>query len=158
MAKLYFRYGAMGSGKTAHLLMVAFNYAEKGQRAIIIKPAVDTKGQNKVSTRIGLEKQVDILAWEGDELFELVRARYAYVDCVLVDEAQFFTTAQIEQLRQIVIQLDIPVIAYGLRCDSNQQSRPGSRRLLEIADKIEELKTVCECGNKATLNCRFDKD
>ncbi|GHW02297.1 thymidine kinase [candidate division SR1 bacterium] len=158
MAKLYFRYGAMGSGKTAQLLMVAFNYQEKGQRAVIIKPALDIKGENRVSTRIGLEKDVDVLAGEEDDIFQIIQSFFPLLNCVLVDEAQFLSARQIDQLQQVVIQLNLPVIAYGLRCDGNQESRSGSCRLLEIADKIEELKTMCECGNKATMNCRFDRE
>jgi thymidine kinase len=155
MNKLYFRYGAMGCGKTMQLLQVAFNYEERGQKVAVIKPLVDKKAGDSIITRIGPTRKVDQLITPRDDLYELITKKYPKINCLLVDEAQFFTKAQINQLHKVAALLDIPVIAYGLRCDSFQEAWPGSRRLLEIADKVEEIKTICDCGRKATMNCRL---
>lgn len=160
MAKLYFRYGAMGCGKTMQLMQVAFNYEERGHQVCVIKPKTDTKNGNKLLTRIGPERETDFCFTKDDNLFEIIAENYAGVDCVLVDEAQFLTRDQANQLMQITIELDIPVMAYGLRLNFRQEDGgfEGATRLLQISHDIEELKTICECGKKATCNCRFLDD
>lgn len=160
MAKLYFRYGAMGCGKTMQLLQVAFNYEERGMKVCVIKPQTDTKNGNKLLTRIGPERHTDLCFNQNVNLYEAISQAYKNVSCVLVDESQFLTPAQADQLMQIVINCDIPVIAYGLRLNFRCEDKgfEGATRLLQIADEIEELKTICECGRKATLNCRFIDD
>ncbi|MBR3233079.1 thymidine kinase [Candidatus Saccharibacteria bacterium] len=160
MAKLYFRYGAMGCGKTMQLLQVAFNYEERGHQVCVMKPKTDTKNGNKLLTRIGPERETDLCFDRDTDLFKAVAEDFAGVSCVLVDESQFLTKAQADQLMQITIQLDIPVMAYGLRLNFRQEDGgfEGATRLLQIAHDIEELKTICECGHKATMNCRFLDD
>jgi thymidine kinase len=153
MSKLYFRYGAMNSGKTTALLQVAHNYEEKGMHPIIIKPSIDTKGANKVTSRIGIEREVDYLI-TPDYNIE-VNINLVGVDAIIVDEAQFLTREQVEQLYRITKYYSVPVLCYGLRCDFQMQGFPGSTRLLEIADSLEELKTICSCGKKATQNLRL---
>ena len=153
MSKLYFRYGAMNSGKTTALLQVAHNYEEKGMHPIIIKPSIDTKGANKVTSRIGIEREVDYLI-TPDYNIE-VNINLIGVDAIIVDEAQFLTREQVEQLYHITKYYSVPVLCYGLRCDFQMQGFPGSTRLLEIADSLEELKTICSCGRKATQNLRL---
>ena len=157
MAKLYFRYGAMGCGKTMQLLQVAFNYEERGMKVCVIKPATDTKNDKKLLTRIGPERDTDICFDRETNVFEAVKKGFKNVNCVLVDEAQFLTPAQADQLMEITIKLGISVIAYGLRLNFRLQDGgfEGATRLLQIAHIIEEIKTICECGHKATLNCRF---
>lgn len=157
MAKLYFRYGAMGCGKTMQLLQVAFNYEERGQKVCVIKPKLDTKNGNKLLTRIGPERETDFCFTKTDDLFEMVKDKYKDVDCVLVDEAQFLTKEQVDQLMLITIKLDIPVMAYGLRLNFRLTDGgfEGATRLLQQAHDIEEIKTICECGKKATYNSRF---
>ncbi len=156
MAKLYFRYGAMNSGKTTLLLQTCHNYEENNMKAIIVKPSIDTKGKMKIVSRIGVEREVDLLLGKDDDLFEIVKKKYRKVNCILVDEAQFLTRDQADQCMKIVIDLDIPVICYGLRTDFLTNGFPGSTRLLEIAHTIEEMKTICKCGRKAIYNARFD--
>lgn len=153
MSKLYFRYGAMNSGKTTALLQVAHNYEEKGMHPIIIKPLIDTKGNNKVISRIGIEREVNYLIAPDCNIE--VNLNLVGVDAIIVDEAQFLTREQIEQLYRITKYYSIPVLCYGLRCDFQMQGFPGSTRLLEIADSLEELKTICSCGKKATQNLRL---
>lgn len=155
MAKLYFRYGAMNSGKSTLLLQTCHNYEENNMKAIIVKPSVDTKGKAKIVSRIGVEKEVDLLLGKEDDLYEIVKKRYRKVNCILVDEAQFMTRKQADQCMKIVIDLDIPVICYGLRTDFLTNGFEGSTRLLEIAHTIEEMKTICKCGRKAIYNARF---
>ncbi len=155
MAKLYFRYGAMNSGKSTQLLQTAHNYDERGMKPIIVKPAVDTKAQTRISSRIGVEREVDLLIGKKDDFFQIVMDNYADSDCILVDEAQFLTREQADQCMKIAIGLDIPVICYGLRTDFLTNGFPGATRLLEIAHSIEEMKTVCKCGKKAIFNARF---
>lgn len=156
MAKLYFRYGAMGCGKTMQLLQVAFNYEERGQKVCVMKPATDTKNDKKLLTRIGPERETDFCFRRDDNLFDFVK-KFGKVDCVLVDEAQFLTKEQVDQLLMITIKLNIPVMAYGLRLNFRMEDGgfDGATRLLQVAHDIEEIKTICECGHKATLNCRF---
>ena len=153
MSKLYFRYGAMNSGKTTALLQVAHNYEEKGMHPIIIKPLIDTKGNNKVISRIGIEREVDYLIAPDYDIE--VNINLVGVDAIIVDEAQFLTREQVEQLYRITKYYNVPILCYGLRCDFQMQGFPGSTRLLEIADSLEELKTICSCGRKATQNLRL---
>lgn len=153
MAKLYYRYGAMGSGKTAALLQVAYNYEQKGMKVIVIKPSVDTKGQKKVTSRIGIERTVDVILAPTDEIIDRMEPKKPHA--IIVDEAQFLTRAQVDELYIISKTYDIPILCYGLRCDFQMNGFEGSTRLLEIADDIEELKTICKCGSKATQNLRL---
>ena len=157
MAQLFFRYGAMGCGKTMQLLQVAFNYEERGQKVCVIKPATDTKNGTKLLTRIGPERATDFCFDRRVNLFTRIARDYSSVNCVLVDEAQFLTPKQADQLMQVAVKLNIPVIAYGLRLNFRMSEKgfEGSTRLLQIAHKIDEIKTICDCGRKATLNCRF---
>ena len=154
MAKLYFYYGAMGSSKTANALMTEYNYAERGQKALLGKTNIDTRdGVYKIKSRIGLEKEcvllTDICAMKNEEL--------ATYDAIIVDEIQFATKDQIDFLAHIVDDLNIPVLCYGLRTDFQLNFFEGSKRLLEIADEIKEVKTVCWCGKKAICNARYNK-
>lgn len=157
MSKLYFRYGAMGCGKTMQLLQVAFNYEERGQKVCVMKPATDTKNGTKLLTRIGPEREVDFCFDRKADLFAEISERFSDVDCVLVDEAQFLTAEQVDQLMRVVTELSIPVMAYGLRLNFRLTDGgfEGATRLLQQAHDIEELKTICECGRKATYNARF---
>lgn len=157
MPKLYFRYGAMGCGKTMQLLQVAFNYEERGHKVCVIKPATDTKNGTKLLTRIGPERETDFCFSRDTNLLEKISKEYKDVHCVLVDESQFLTPDQVDQLVLVTIKLKIPVIAYGLRLNFRQESGgfEGSTRLLQVAEEIEEIKTICECGRKATRNTRF---
>ena len=160
MAKLYFRYGAMGCGKTMQLLQVAFNYEERGQKVCVIKPEIDTKNGTKLLTRIGPERETDFCFDKKLDLYEKIRKEYSNVDCILVDEAQFLTAEQVDQLMMVTIKLDIPVMAYGLRLNFRREDGgfDGATRLLQQAHDIEEIKTICECGKKATYNSRFLDD
>lgn len=155
MAKLYFRYGAMGCGKTAQLLQVAFNYQERGMTPVVMKPKIDTKAQDKLRTRIGLERDIDYLIDIKDDIFKIIEEKYNNSNCILIDEAQFLTKEQVDQLMKIVVVKNIPVVCYGLRTDFLTNGFSGSARLLEIAHTIEELKTICQCGRKALYNARF---
>ena len=157
MAKLYFRYGAMNSGKTTALLQVAFNYKERGMRVLILKPSIDTKGSDCIVSRLGVRCKVDQLVTPEMNIIELVRAdcaAHGAPACVLCDESQFYTAEQAEQLFLVTVDLNIPVICYGLRADFMTRGFPGSTRLLELAHTIEEMKTICACGRKATCNGR----
>lgn len=147
----------MGCGKTMQLLQVAFNYEERGHQVCVIKPATDTKNGTKILTRIGPERETDFCFDKSTDLFQKISQEYPDIRCVLVDEAQFLTPAQVDQLMQITIDLDIPVMAYGLRLNFRREDGgfEGATRLLQIAHDIEELKTICECGRKATYNARF---
>ena len=157
MSKLYFRYGAMNSGKSTHLMQVAYNYEERGMKVILIKPFTDTKGGEKLVSRLGVERKVDFVIYENDDILENVK-KYkeinGNIDCILVDEAQFLKSKQIDNLFEIAVGLDIPVICYGLRTDFRMQGFEGSMRLLLLAHSIEEMKTICKCGRKAVLNGR----
>lgn len=153
MSKLYFRYGAMSSGKTAALLQVAHNYERQGMTVVLVKPSVDTKGNEKVVSRLGIEREVDIVLVPNEEL--LTRMKPVKPHAIIVDEAQFLTVAQVDELFLISKKYDIPVLCYGLRCDFQMQGFEGSTRLLLVADDIEELKTICPCGSKATQNLRL---
>ena len=157
MAKLYFRYGAMGCGKTMQLLQVAFNYEERGHKVCVIKPKTDTKNGTKLLTRIGPERETDICFDKKSNLYKEISEKYSKVACVLVDEAQFLTPEQVDQLMLVTIKLNIPVMCYGLRLNFRREDGgfEGATRLLQIAHEIEELKTICKCGKKATYNARF---
>ncbi|QGU94128.1 thymidine kinase [Clostridium bovifaecis] len=157
MSKLYFRYGAMNSGKSTNLLQVAHNYEERGMKVIIIKPKTDTKGGNTVVSRLGVTRIVDMLLDKNEDIYKRVEAwceENDKVDCILVDEVQFFAENQIDQFLKIAVKMDIPTICYGLRTDFQMNGFEGSTRLLLLAHSIEELKTICTCGKKALLNGR----
>ena len=155
MAKLYFKYGAMGSSKSAQALITRFNYLEKGMTVWLIKPSVDTRdGASLIRSRIGLECEAEIITPEQD-LIAAYRAAGPH-DVLIADEAQFFTPEQIDQLRELVDTEDLPVLCFGLRTDFQTHFFPGARRLMELADSITEIKTVCACGSKATVNARLD--
>ena len=175
MAKLYFRYGAMNSGKSTGLLQTAYNDEGRDQRVLLLKAVVDTKGEDSVVSRLGVSRRVALLVDTDDDLRALVHRRALSVarpvrdgdgvpreaatlrevlDCVLIDEAQFLTALQVDQLMEIALIDDVPVLAYGIRTDFRTVSFPGSRRLLEIAHSLEELKTICRCGRKAIFNAR----
>ena len=159
MAKLYFRYGAMNSGKSTALMQVAHNYEEQGMRVLILKPQVDTKGGGELVSRLGVRRKADLLIPPETDVFEAVRtanADGAPLACVLCDESQFFTAQQAEQLFMVTVDLNIPVICYGLRADFRGELFEGSYHLLVLADKLEEVKTICWCGKKAAFNARFD--
>ncbi|MBR4081478.1 MAG: thymidine kinase [Clostridia bacterium] len=148
MAKLYFRYGAMGSSKTANAIMVQYNYNERGQKVLMVKPRIDTRdGERTVKSRCGLATECVFI----EELPEIDVSQY---DCVIIDEAQFLTKQQVELLVHIVDVLNVPVIAYGLRTDFQGNFFEGSQWLMAWADTIEEVKTICWCGKKATCNAR----
>ncbi|MFA5523187.1 MAG: thymidine kinase [Tissierellales bacterium] len=157
MAKLYFRYGAMNCGKSTNLMQVAYNYEERGMKIIIIKPVIDTKGGDKVISRLGIDRKVDLLLEKDKNAYEEVERwnnENWEIDCILVDEAQFFTEGQIDEFFEIAVKMNIPVICYGLRTDFQMKGFEGSERLLLIAHSIEELKTICSCGKKAIFNGR----
>ena len=159
MAKLYFKYGVMGSSKSAQALITKFNYEEQGMRVWLIKPAADTRyGKDIVRSRIGLEQTGDVIT-EDMNLFEIFRDREKeFNDVIIADEAQFLTPQHIEQLRDIVDNYNVPVMCFGLRTDFCTKLFPGSARLFELADSVTELKTVCTCGGKAMVNARIDGD
>lgn len=170
MAKLYFRYGAMNSGKSTALLQVAYNYEERGQHVLLAKPAIDTKGAGQIESRLGVTRPVDFLIGPDDDVRrafalhrermrrsteeELLPAGPVDVACLLIDEAQFLTPAQIDDLFRVAVEDGIPVMAYGIRNDFRTHAFPGSARLLAIAHSLEELKTICRCGRKAVFNGR----
>ncbi len=170
MAKLYFRYGAMNSGKSTALLQVAYNYEERGQRVLLAKPAIDTKGETAILSRLGVARDVDFLITPEDDvqkLFDLYSRGedpqallpslqgLPPVAALLVDEAQFLTPDQVEGLLRIATYDNVPVLTYGLRTDFQTQVFPGAQRLLALAHTLEELKTICRCGRKAILNGRM---
>jgi len=159
MAKLYFKYGAMGSSKTAQALITKYNYEENDMKVWLIKPSADTRdGQQILRSRIGLEAQVEVIAPERDVYQLFVDSHKGSCDAIIVDECQFLTEAQIDQLRFIVNDFNVPVMCFGLRTDFQTRLFPGSRRLMEVADTIQEIKTMCDCGAKATVNARIDGD
>ena len=154
MAKLFFRYGSMNSGKTALLLQAAYNYEQQGMTVAVAKPKIDTKGNEHLVSRIGLKRKIDFSIKKNDNIFEYINTNFNKVNCIFIDEAQFLTRKQVDQLMQIVIKLNIPVICYGLRTDFQNNGFSGSTRLLEISHKLEEMKTICTCGRKAMCNLR----
>ncbi len=149
MAKLNFKYATMNSGKTLDLIRTAYNYEENGYKIFILKPLIDTKGGNKITSRVGVEKLVDFLIAEDESILELLKDKLDGIKCIFVDEAQFLKTNQINELFCISKLMNIDVICYGLRTNFQMNAFEGSRRLLELADELEELKTICECGNIA---------
>ena len=157
MAKLYFKYGAMGSSKSAQALITKFNYEELGMTVWLIKPSIDTRdGADLIRSRIGLECRAAVITPEQD-IKEAYRAAGRH-DVIIADEAQFFTPAQIDQLRDLVDEEDLPVLCFGLRTDFLTHFFPGAQRLMELADSLTEIKTVCACGRKATVNARIDSE
>ncbi len=163
MAKLYFRYGAMNSGKSTSLLQAAYNYEERGQHVLLAKPEIDTKGAEHIASRLGVSREADFLIPPDAALRDLFAAHRAAVRdtqgtdvaCLLIDEAQFLTREQVDDLLRIVVLDGIPVLAYGIRTDFRTRAFPGSERLLELAHSLEELKTICRCGRKALFNARL---
>ena len=156
MAKLYFKYGVMGSSKSAQALITKFNYEELGMTVWLIKPSIDTRdGADKIRSRIGLEETAQVITPE-DDIVAAYRAAGKH-DVIIADEAQFFTPAQIDGLRALVDEDDLPVLCFGLRTDFLTHFFPGAQRLMELADSLTEIKTVCACGRKATVNARIDE-
>ena len=157
MAKLYFKYGVMGSSKSAQALITKFNYEEKGMSVWLIKPSVDDRdGATMIRSRIGLQCEAEVIDPETDirEAYHRIGAR----NVIIADEAQFFTPRQIDQLRELVDEDELPVLCFGLRTDFQTRFFPGSQRLMELADSLTEIKTVCSCGRKATVNARIDTE
>ena len=155
MAKLYFKYGAMGSSKSAQALITKYNYEENAMKVWLIKPSADTRdGADILRSRIGLEAKAEIIAPDADIFRRFAATRIGQCDVVIVDECQFLTEKQIDQLRAIVDEHAVPVLCFGLRTDFRTKLFPGSCRLMELADVIEEIKTMCDCGAKATVNAR----
>lgn len=157
MSKLYFRYGAMNSGKSTHLMQVAYNYEERGMRIALIKPFIDTKGGNRLVSRLGVTRDVDYAIKSEDNIVEIIGydiENNGDLNCILVDEVQFLKAYQIDQLFEIAVKHSIPIICYGLRTDFKMNGFEGSERLLLIAHSVEEMKTICKCGNKAIVNAR----
>ena len=159
MAKLYFKYGAMGSSKTAQALITKYNYEENDMQVWLIKPSADTRdGADILRSRIGLQAAVEVMV-PGRDIYEAYKAEHdGRCHAVIVDECQFMTPEQIDQLRAIVDDFNVPVLCFGLRTDFQTKLFPGSRRLMEIADAIQEIKTICDCSAKATVNARIDGD
>ncbi len=156
MAKLYFKYGAMGSSKTAQALITKFNYEERGMRVWLIKPSTDVRdGAETLSSRIGLSASCRAID-KGEVISEILDSETEGINVIIADESQFFTEKQVDELRAIVNERDIPVLCFGLRTDFLTRLFPGSKRLLEIADELSEIKTMCECGRKATVTARID--
>lgn len=149
MAKLNFKYATMNSGKSLDLMRTAYNYEENGYKIIVIKPLIDTKGNDYIVSRVGLKRQVDILLAKDQNIYDIILNNYDNLKCILVDEAQFLTCDQVNELFLISKKLDIDVICYGLRLNFKMESFEGSKRLLEISEELEELKTMCNCGNIA---------
>ena len=157
MAKLYFKYGAMGSSKTAQALITKYNYEENDLKVWLIKPSADTRdGEDILRSRIGLEAKVEVIGPEVDVYARFLGSKARRSDVIIVDECQFMTEKQIDQLRAIVDDHNIPVMCFGLRTDFLTRLFPGSRRLMEVADTIQEVKTICDCGAKATVNARVN--
>lgn len=154
MAKLYYRYGAMNCGKTTALIQVAYNYEQEGMYILLFKPASDTKGEDKVVSRIGVERKVDVLLDDKHHVYDYLDVDNL-PDAIIVDEAQFLQPFQVDELYQVSKELDVPTLTYGLRNDFQMNTFPGSARLLSLADDIEELKNICSCGKKATQNLRL---
>ena len=156
MAKLYFKFGAMGCSKTAQALITKFNYEERNMKAVLLKPAIDDRdGADIVKSRIGLYERA-VAVKEDENLYELYNTRFPDCDAVIVDECQFSTPEQVDQLSLITMEKDVPVLCFGLSTDFTTHLFPGSKRLFEIAESITEIKSVCTCGAKATVNARLD--
>ena len=158
MAKLYFKFGAMGCSKTAQALITKFNYEERGMKVMLIKPSVDNRdGATVIKSRIGLSEN-GITVSATDNLYELYRTEHGDCNVIIVDECQFLTPEQVDQLGDVVIDFNVPVLCFGLATDFTTHLFPGSRRLFEIAESISEIKSVCKCGAKATVNARLDDE
>ena len=156
MAKLYFKYGAMGSSKTAQALITKYNYEENDLNVWLIKPSADTRdGVGTIRSRIGLQAECEVIAPDVDIFARFLGRQVRRCHVIIVDECQFLTPAQIDQLRAIVDEHNVPVLCFGLRTDFQTKLFPGSMRLMELADCIEEIKTMCDCGAKATVNARI---
>lgn len=155
MAKMHFKYASMNSGKSIDLIRTAYNYEENGFKVLITKPKIDTKTGKNISSRIGIERKVDYLIDKDDSIIELFKNNLNDINCIFVDEAQFLTEKQIDDLYLITKALEIPVICYGLRTNFMMNSFEGSKRLLEISDELEELPTLCSCGQVARFNSRM---
>ena len=158
MAKLYFKYGAMGSSKTAQVLTTKFNYEERGMRVWLIKPATDNRdGDDVIKSRIGLSAPCDAIEKDFN-IYSIFEWEHSDANVIIADECQFFSEEQIDQLRSIVNEKNVPVLCFGLRTDFLTRLFPGSKRLFEVADSITEIKTICECGSKATVNARINRN
>lgn len=158
MAKLYFKFGAMGCSKTAQALITKFNYEERGMKVLLVKPSTDNRdGATTVRSRIGLQAEA-ITVPESVDLYDLYKDENSDCNVIIVDECQFLHPDQVDQLSRVVMDFDIPVLCFGLSTDFLTHLFPGSRRLFEIADSIQEIKSVCKCGDKATVNARLDDD
>lgn len=158
MAKLYFKFGAMGCSKTAQALITKFNYEERGMKVLLVKPSTDNRdGATTVRSRIGLHAEA-ITVPENVDLYDLYKDENSDCNVIIVDECQFLHPDQVDQLSRVVMDFDIPVLCFGLSTDFLTHLFPGSRRLFEIADSIQEIKSVCKCGDKATVNARLDDD
>lgn len=158
MAKLYFKYGVMGSSKTAQALITKFNYEERGMKVWLIKPLIDSRdGDGIIKSRIGLSSIAYVLPYSED-VYQSFQNLPVRIDVIIVDESQFLAEEQVDQLARIVIDFNIPVLCFGLRTDFRTKVFPGSKRLLEIAESISEIKTICSCGRKATVNVRMDQN
>ena len=158
MAKLYFKYGAMGSSKSAQALITRFNYEERGMKVWLIKPGTDTRdGIATIRSRIGLRADADVISADGSirKAYDQRLSEKRRTDVIIVDECQFLTPSQVDELRDLVDEEDIPVLCFGLRTDFLTHLFPGSLRLFELADSITEIKTICDCGKKATVNARI---
>ena len=162
MSKLFFRYGAMNSGKSTAMLQVAHNYEERDQSVVLMKSSVDTKGDNQIVSRLGVTRRADLLLSSGQDLRVALQKLLGERDdlqrgvaCVLIDEAQFLTSEQVDQALAIAVLDDIPVVAFGIRTDFRTRAFPGSQRLMEVAHSLQEMKTICRCGKKAIFNARF---
>ena len=157
MAKLYFKFGAMGSSKTAQALITKFNYEENNMKVLLLKPAIDNRdGANIVKSRIGLKNDA-VAIRESENIYEMYESNYSDCNVIIVDECQFLSPEQVDQLSDIVIKKDIPVLCFGLSTDFTTHLFPGSKRLFEIAESIQEIKSICTCGSKATVNARLDE-
>ena len=162
MSKLFFRYGAMNSGKSTAMLQVAHNYEERDQSVVLVKSSVDTKGDDQIVSRLGVTRRADLLLSPGQDLRRALQMLSAQrsdlsggVACVLIDEAQFITPEQVDQALAIAVLDEIPVVAFGIRTDFRTKAFPGSQRLMEVAHSLQEMKTICRCGNKAVFNARL---
>lgn len=158
MAKLYFKYGVMGSSKTAQALITKFNYEERGMKVWLIKPQTDIRdGEGLIKSRAGLSAPAYVLPASEDVYVSFKKLTHQ-IDVIIVDESQFLSEDQVDQLSMIIIDFNVPVLCFGLRADFRTKMFPGSKRLMEIADSITEIKTICSCGRKATVNVRLDEN
>ncbi len=162
IAKLYFRYSAMNAGKSTMAIQVAYNYEEQNRTVLVLKPQIDTKGEDTIISRIGIKRKVDYLLTKDDSVLKIINTELEKnhkIDAIIIDEAQFLNEKQVDELYYLSKKLNIAVLCFGLRCDFTMKPFPGSARLLAIADSLEELKTLCECGKrKATQNLRLVND